>query len=141
MRVGRWMVGAAVVVVAILGIMMFRGGDGGSNGDVGPTVVMPTASGTPRSSLPVVDFADLPFEAQQTIELIEAGGPYPHREDGSTFRNFEHRLPNQPRGYYREFTVDTPDVPGRGPRRVVQGQAGDLYYTNDHYETFRQVVR
>jgi hypothetical protein len=44
-----------------------------------------------------------------------------------------------PRGYYREYTVDTPGARTRGTRRIVTG--GDppeaWYYTDDHYESFR----
>ena len=50
-------------------------------------------------------------------------------------------LPARPRGYYREFTVPTPGSPARGARRVIAGRDGDLYYTGDHYESFRQILR
>jgi len=83
--------------------------------------------------------AFLPAEAQQTITLIQRGGPFPHRQDGTTFGNREQRLPQRPRGYYREYTVDTPGLSHRGARRIVTG--GDppaaWYYTSDHYESFR----
>ncbi|HDS1041191.1 TPA: ribonuclease [Stenotrophomonas maltophilia] len=81
----------------------------------------------------------LPAEARQTIALIQRGGPYPHRQDGSTFGNREAQLPQRPRGYYREYTVDTPGARTRGTRRIVTG--GDppeaWYYTDDHYASFR----
>jgi ribonuclease T1 len=76
-----------------------------------------------------------------TLALIDRGGPYPFRQDGTIFGNFEHRLPEQERGYYREFTVVTPGENDRGRRRLIAGAAGDIYYTDDHYETFRQVLR
>ncbi|MFC7479622.1 ribonuclease domain-containing protein [Luedemannella flava] len=132
-------IGVAAAAVVVLGLLMLRGGGGGDN-NAGPSVTMPTASGTPRSSLPPMEYYELPAEAQDTLGLIERGGPYPDREDGSEFRNYEHRLPNQEEGYYREFTVETPDEPGRGARRLVVGRAGDVYYTEDHYLTFRQVM-
>ena len=75
-------------------------------------------------------------QLQATLELIERGGPFPHRQDGSTFANRERRLPNQPHGYYREYTVPTPGAKNRGARRVVQGRNGDTWYTTDHYRTF-----
>jgi ribonuclease T1 len=78
-------------------------------------------------------------EAHATIALIQRGGPYPHRQDGSVFGNREQRLPQRPRGYYREYTVDTPGLQHRGARRIVTG--GDppeaWYYTDDHYDSFR----
>ena len=52
--------------------------------------------------------AFLPAEARATIGLIQRGGPFPHRQDGSVFGNREQRLPQRSRGYYREYTVDTP---------------------------------
>jgi guanyl-specific ribonuclease Sa len=83
----------------------------------------------------------LPGEAVATLELIERGGPYPYDRDGSVFQNRERRLPEQPRGYYREYTVDTPGSPDRGARRIVTG--GDppevYYYTDDHYRSFRAI--
>ena len=90
-----------------------------------------------RSKDPLPAF--LPAEARETIALIQRGGPYPHRQDGSTFGNRERQLPQRPRGYYREYTVDTPGLSHRGAKRIVTG--GDppdaWYYTDDHYESFR----
>ena len=83
----------------------------------------------------------LPPEAIDTLALIEAGGPFPYRRDGVTFENRERLLPAKPRGYYREYTVPTPGSRDRGARRIVAG--GDppevLYYTADHYRSFRRV--
>jgi len=83
--------------------------------------------------------AFLPREARETIALIQRGGPYPHKQDGSVFGNRERQLPQRPRGYYREYTVDTPGLSHRGAKRIVTG--GDppdaWYYTDDHYESFR----
>ena len=84
--------------------------------------------------------AFLPAQAHRTIELIQRDGPYPHRQDGSTFGNFEGRLPRKPRGWYREFTVETPGLSHRGARRIVTGgdPPSEWYYTDDHYTSFRQ---
>lgn len=83
----------------------------------------------------------LPPEAVATLEAIARGGPFPYPRDGSTFQNRERRLPDEPRGYYREYTVETPGSPDRGARRIVSG--GDppevFYYTDDHYRSFRRV--
>jgi ribonuclease T1 len=86
-----------------------------------------------------VDIAELPKEARQTIALIRKGGPYPYRKDGAVFGNFERSLPLHERGYYKEFTVPSPGSRDRGARRIVLGKAGELYYTDDHYETFREI--
>jgi ribonuclease T1 len=82
---------------------------------------------------------DLPAEARQTLLVIERGGPYPHAQDGRVFGNREKQLPAKPRGYYREYTVRTPGARDRGARRIVRGEAGELYYTDDHYRSFRRV--
>jgi ribonuclease T1 len=91
--------------------------------------------------LPVVTVADLPAEARETLNLIDKGGPFPYPKDGSVFFNRERLLPRAPRGYYREFTVRTPESRDRGARRIVRGDRGELYYTDDHYRTFRRVIR
>jgi ribonuclease T1 len=92
--------------------------------------------------------ADLPREARDTLALIRRGGPFPYRKDGTVFHNRERRLPPQPRGYYREYTVPTPGSRDRGARRIVAGAgprgdpatSGEYYYTDDHYETFRRIL-
>lgn len=83
---------------------------------------------------------ELPAEAWQTIALIQRGGPYPHRQDGTVFGNRERLLPSKPRGYYREYTVSTPGLKHRGARRIVTGgQPPDVwYYSDDHYQSFRK---
>src|SRR3974390_3379380 len=63
----------------------------------------------------------LPPEAQQTLRLIEQGGPYPFAKDGVVFGNYEGVLPKHKRGYYHEFTVKTPGLRGRGARRIIVG--------------------
>jgi ribonuclease T1 len=110
-----------------------------------PTAVpsTPPAEGTdPASGLPVVRLADLPPEAARTVELIDAGGPFPEPEhDGGTFGNREELLPDQPYGYYREYTVPTPGAQTRGARRIVAGRGGELYWTADHYSSFSLIRR
>lgn len=83
----------------------------------------------------------LPPEALETLRLIERGGPFPYRKDGTVFQNREGRLPQKPRGYYREYTVPTPGSPDRGARRIVAGgQPPEVfYYTHDHYRSFRRI--
>ena len=84
--------------------------------------------------------AYLTDEARQTVALIQRGGPYPYRQDGTTFGNREKRLPQRQRGWYREYTVDTPGLSHRGPRRIVTGghPPTEWYYTADHYDSFDQ---
>jgi len=98
--------------------------------------------------LATVAWADLPVQAQQTLALIRAGGPFPYpRKDGSVFSNREGALPRQARGYYREYTVPTPGSRDRGARRIIAGSgpgrdvrtSGEYYYTDDHYASFRRI--
>ena len=87
-----------------------------------------------------VRVADLPQEARQTLALIRAGGPFPHARDGVVFGNREGLLPKRNRGYYREYTVKTPGARDRGARRIVAGANGELYYTDDHYRSFKRII-
>jgi len=86
-----------------------------------------------------IALADLPAEARHTLVLIKAGGPFPHAQDGRTFGNREKLLPQRDRGYYREYTVRTPDARDRGARRIVAGRVGEYYYTADHYRSFKRI--
>ncbi|GAA1173271.1 hypothetical protein GCM10009584_12910 [Ornithinimicrobium humiphilum] len=83
----------------------------------------------------------LPPELDEVADDVEDGGPFAYPgKDGSTFGNYEGYLPDERRGYYREYTVETPGLHHRGARRIITG--GDArdpevwYYTDDHYETF-----
>src|SRR4051794_38093581 len=96
---------------------------------------------TPNDGPPTIDFAKLPPEAQETIRLIDQGGPFPYDRDGIVFENRERLLPLRASGYYHEYTVITPGSGDRGARRVIAGQAGELYFTDDHYESFKRVRR
>ncbi|QYJ04686.1 hypothetical protein KUV85_03115 [Nocardioides panacisoli] len=101
------------------------------------------ATGTdPASGLPYVALATLPPEADDTLRLIDAGGPFPHPDhDDETFHNYEGILPDEPDGYYREYTVETPGLDHRGARRIVTGGDGTAYWTSDHYDSFSVIVR
>ncbi len=97
-----------------------------------PTIVV-------RVATPAVTVERLPSEARSTINLIRKGGPFPYTKDGTVFRNRERRLPQAATGYYREYTVKTPGSRDRGARRIVTGQKGEIYYTDDHYASFVRV--
>ena len=97
-------------------------------------------SETPTEAvLAEIAVGELPGEARETISLIRKGGPFPFPRDGVVFGNFEDRLPARARGYYREYTVRTPGAKDRGARRIVAGRDGELYYTDDHYNSFRRI--
>ena len=84
--------------------------------------------------------AFLPPEAHAVLDAIAAGGPYDYRQDGGVFQNREQLLPRRPRGYYHEFTVETPGSRDRGARRIVTGGEPPIeyFYTDDHYRSFRR---
>ena len=82
----------------------------------------------------------LPLEARETIALVRIGGPFPHQRDGISFGNREKILPARERGWYREYTVKTPGARDRGARRIVAGRDGTLYYTDDHYRSFKRIL-
>ncbi|HZF78669.1 MAG TPA: ribonuclease [Rubrivivax sp.] len=93
------------------------------------------------STVGQVALASLPPEAQATHQRILKGGPFPYAKDGIVFRNRERLLPAKMRGYYREYTVDTPGARDRGARRIVCGGQPPTvcYYTADHYNSFRRI--
>lgn len=96
-----------------------------------------------KSSSPVTN-SGVTGDAQidRTVALIQQGGPFPYpNKDGTTFYNREGRLPAQSQGYYREYTVPTPNVSHRGARRIVTGgYPPTVYYlTVDHYDSFRKL--
>ncbi|MFZ2503594.1 MAG: ribonuclease domain-containing protein [Nocardioides sp.] len=106
----------------------------------GISVNRPKAEQTdPVSGLILVDRSTLPPEAIDTLALIKAGGPFPYDEDDGTFKNLEGLLPDRDRGYYREYTVETPGSSTRGARRIVVGGGGEYYWTEDHYQSFERI--
>ena len=92
------------------------------------------------SGLPSIPESGLPAEGRRVLALIRAGGPYQYSQDDQTFGNFERILPRRDRGYYREYTVPTPGERDRGARRIVTGDGGEKYYTDDHYESFKFIA-
>lgn len=139
---------AGLVVLAIVSGGQFSGTrlDGGAAATVsGSATSVPSggagAAGVANpSQLAEVKASELPPQGRQTLVLIAKGGPYPYTQDGINFGNFEGILPRKSSGYYKEYTVRTPEASDRGGRRIVVGQAGEKYYTADHYATFRFIV-
>jgi ribonuclease T1 len=91
-----------------------------------------------------IALAELPVQGQRTYGAILSGGPFRHEKDGAVFGNRERLLPQERRGHYREYTVDTPGARNRGARRIVCGgertTPSMCWYTADHYASFRRIV-
>ncbi len=105
-----------------------------------PTATPAQASRAGPRGMDTITLDELPPQALDTIDLIDAGGPFPFSRDGVTFQNRERLLPSMPRGYYSEYTVITPGESDRGARRIVAGEDGELYYTDDHYDSFYWIL-
>ena len=124
-------------------IVLF-GDDDPTPSAVATVVAEPVDTGDtdPVSGLPWVLEEELPLEARDTLARIDRGGPFPYPDkDGSRFGNFEGLLPDRPDGYYAEYTVPTPGSDDRGARRVVTGDGGEYYWTEDHYASFERISR
>jgi len=110
-----------------------------------PSVVQAKGADSP-ASVGTIAAAQLPPQGRDMMTLIYQGGPFRHDKDGVVFGNRERLLPANRRGYYREYTVRTPNERSRGARRIVCGglkpTAPDAcYYTDDHYASFRRIVQ
>lgn len=128
-----------LLAIVILAVTMW-------NRHAGPPA-MPTPSATDPGSdvarpAPSTDGSttSLPAQAREMIQRIDRGGPFEHSQDGAVFGNYEGLLPKQPRGYYHEYTVETPGARNRGARRIITGGTPPVvwYYTDDHYRSFRR---
>lgn len=89
-----------------------------------------------------VNINRLPRDVQREIGRIRTtlnnGGNFPFKKDNKTYANKNGALPH---GKYKEFTVRTPGVNDRGSRRIVIEQNSKrMYYTNDHYRSFKEVL-
>src|SRR5512137_2791595 len=113
----RWSRILLLAVAALAAAQWWAGREGPSQ--TGATVPLETPA--PRQDIGQRYPSFLPPEAVATLEAIERGGPFPYDRDGSVFQNRERRLPERPRGYYREYTVVTPGSRDRGARRIVSG--------------------
>ena len=57
---------------------------------------------------------------------------------GDYFGNYEGLLPDTGEDYY-ECDIDTMKARSRGPKRIIYTLSGDVWYTEDHYESFVQL--
>lgn len=166
-RVGPLLLAGATALVLAVVIALWWGSGGDGEADPGaaspsPAVnqLAPTETADPDSGpapgapeepadrepiadhIPWCDVDDLPATVLPVIDAVLQDGPFDHpNHDGGRFGNYEQILPQVYLGYYREYTVDTPALDHRGPRRIVTGgdDAADpdvWFFTADHYESF-----
>ena len=91
------------------------------------------------------EFGRLPknfITKKEAEKLGWEGGPVSDYYDGgaiggSHFGNYEKLLPD---GDYKECDIDTNGTKGRGAKRLVFSSDGKYYYTDDHYESFHEVI-
>lgn len=127
-----------LAALAALAAALLVGGPAATSAVASPAAAPTLAAGPPRAAA-VGDICSsaLPAQAHDTLDLIDAGGPYPYPQDDEVFQNREGVLPAQGTGYYHEYTVVTPGSSDRGARRIVTGEEQqEDYYTSDHYESF-----
>ncbi|MBV9139495.1 MAG: ribonuclease N [Pseudonocardiales bacterium] len=125
------------ISAALIGLLVLvAGGAVGRHLLSAPPVADRPSVAASAAGLPVRALSQLPPQAAQVWQLIQHGGPFPYRQDGTVFSNREERLPPRQFGFYREYTVPTPGEHDRGPRRLITGGATKLYYTGDHYLSF-----
>lgn len=58
---------------------------------------------------------------------------------GDRFGNYERRLPTLKASNYKECDIDTKGRPRGAKRLVFVSNGKKIYYTEDHYETFREI--
>lgn len=131
---------AAFVMIGLFVLPLIAGALVSVTDDGSPTTVVDAPPVTQASDLPAIGLGELPGEAIDTLNLVAQDGPFPYDQDGSVFQNREGLLPPEAEGYYREYTVVTPGEDDRGARRLVIGAGNEVYYTDDHYESFRELV-
>lgn len=151
--------GVALLVVLALGAWSFLGKNETAqpshvnqlsrSSAVGTQPVLRGESGTPardESGLAIIQLAELPPQGQSVYaKITRPNSVFRHEKDGSVFNNFERLLPQRKRGYYREYTVETPGLRHRGAKRIVCGgtvqhQPDACYYTEDHYDSFKLIA-
>ena len=104
-----------------------------------------------KDSIPKINYSDLPTNVQNSYKKysdIKWEGNFKGQTEGTAagkkFRNADNSLPNIDKHdspiTYKEFDVNN-KLPskGRDGERFVRGSDGSVYYTDDHYKTFKQI--
>ncbi|MDA8242906.1 MAG: hypothetical protein M0025_02160 [Elusimicrobia bacterium] len=110
-----------------------------------------------RSLTPVIGDQNRAAKIMSLIGKIHNGQPLPYAHDGTIFTNKEGRLPDMPRGFYKEYTLIigdgassvviggttypvAPALSARGAERIIIGGGERIYYTPDHYAHFIELT-
>ena len=104
-----------------------------------------------KDSIPKINYSDLPTNVQNSYKKysdIKWEGNFKGQTEGTAagkkFKNADNSLPNIDKHdspiTYKEFDVNN-KLPskGRDGERFVRGSDGSVYYTDDHYKTFKQI--
>lgn len=90
--------------------------------------------------------SSIPQKVYDVLDYIKKNHQAPNGyEGGREFKNREHQLlsqtPDGKRIHYQEWDVN-PKVHGRnrGTERLITGDDGKAWYTNNHYQTFTEVT-
>jgi len=106
-----------------------------------------------RDFTPKIEDASRIKSIMKLLTDIYNGVHLPYAQDGAIFSNKEGRLPVQPKGFYKEYTLLTgsaphtvviggttyqvaPDLSARGSERIIIGGGEKIYFTPDHYANF-----
>ena len=95
----------------------------------------------PSDGLSTIQENEMPPQARQILQLIDASGPFPFSRDGIVSHDTSGALPHHNDAWYHEYTVAGSGIPGRGPRRIVCGSDSTCFWTPDHYPTFKRIIR
>lgn len=60
---------------------------------------------------------------------------------GDRFGNYEGLLPDNGDITYHECDIDTLGADSRGAKRIVYSDEGNIYYTEDHYDSFTLIYK
>lgn len=111
-----------------------------------------SANPTPNNSIPKKRIEDLPENVRDSYEKYDKSGWKGARKDqskktkgGKKFKNKPPKLPQYDKNgnkiEYREFDVNSKiDGQPRDRERFVRGSDGRTYYSDDHYETFTEII-
>ncbi|MDO5732587.1 MAG: ribonuclease domain-containing protein [Eubacteriales bacterium] len=98
----------------------------------------------PHVAAYMIRFSDLPANyrskedsRQNPNAKTPQGDPY--MIGGNHFGNHEGHLKREKGLKYHELDIEAPET-HRGPKRLVYSNRGGIYYTEDHYDSFRTLV-